>query len=63
MLEPEAYLTAAPELDATLAPCETRRTLTVREIEARMDTPDYDSGANSAYCQWNGIDQLNPDVR
>lgn len=63
VLEPETHLTAAPELDATLTPCETHRALTVREIESRMDTPDYDSGASSAYCQWNGIDQLNPEVR
>ncbi len=63
VLEPEAYLTAAPELEATLPQCETRRPLTAREIEARMDTPDYDAGSSSAYCQWNGIDQLNPDVR
>lgn len=63
VLEPEAYLIAAPELEATLPQVSTRRPLTAREIEARLDAQDYDAGNSSGYCQWNGIDQLNPDAR
>lgn len=63
VLEPETHLTAAPELDTVLPSCDVRPALSAREIEARMDTPDYDAGSSSGYCQWNGIDQLNPEVR
>ena len=63
VLEPEAYLTAAPELETKLPQMTTRRPLTTREIEISMDTPDYDAGNSSDHCQWNGIDQLNPDAR
>lgn len=63
VLEPETHLTAAPELDTVLPSCDVRPALSAREIEARMDTPDYDAGSSSAYCQWNGVDQLNPEVR